>query len=72
MPFPYGNSRLAIQQKAARNRLHIEKTVVELEEKTLNRIQITTNFHCYRPLPMTHLAIRTKLPIQTKMLLKVR
>ena len=28
--------RLTVQQKAARNRLPIEKTVVELEEKTLN------------------------------------
>jgi hypothetical protein len=36
MPLPYGNNRLAVQQKAARNRLPIEKTVVELEEKTLN------------------------------------
>jgi len=36
MPFPSGNNRLAVQQKAAPNRLRIEKTVVELEEKTLN------------------------------------
>jgi len=41
MPFPYGNNRLAVQKKAADKGCFDKKTVVELEEKTLNRIQIT-------------------------------
>jgi hypothetical protein len=36
LPSSFCYNRLAVQQKAARNRLPIEKTVVELEEKTLN------------------------------------
>ena len=36
LPSSFFYNRLAVQQKAARNRLPIEKTVVELEEKTLN------------------------------------